>query len=479
MKSFEARSTYFGAGRDWVPSAPATTKLADNYGSDDDGLNRTPPLLPRIVNLKPSPSPEYLPQRAQSSSPERSSKSRHKGRRPKTQPSQGDEVLIGLMGDLNNPEIAISAGREPLNSASQSEADDEVMQPDDHRSTGKKIHSLMQTARDGLDAVDGNDVLVEDPNGSSKSDSVRRVRPTIQVPLSKESNLSDDARPKEESGSSHQRAPSDPKIPVPSTTEPSGSMVGQYEMKPAATSKRHSPSRRSESFQATRSPDLRKYAIPASVGSPKETLPAMKDPSSALSSKSPTGQQSLPPLHAINLEPLNDDIRANNLNHRQSFPLPNGSLHSPPMSSIASKMSPYPSRITSLNGHFPPFSSNHPSPVTTFNESPRELYRPASDPTSMSPPGKPNQPQNPSGRISQSEESAPLSAESYTSTGTFSSGASSIGDQAKVDGNQRTLPPLGSGPLMTGIFKCDHSGCTAPPFQTQYLLKWVSLSFNW
>lgn len=379
-------------------------------------------------------------------------------------------MLVGFMGNLNTPDIAISAGREPLNSASQSEADDEVMQLDDNRSAGKKIYSLMQTAQDGLDAVDGNGVSVEDPSGSSKSDSVRRIRPTIQVPLSKESKLSNHARLKEESVSLHQRAPSESEISIPSTTGPSDSMVGQYELKPAATGKRHSPSRRSESFQATRSPDLRKYAIPASVGSPKETLPAMKDPSSALSSKSPTGQQSLPPLRAINLEPLNDDIRANNLNHRQSFPLPNGS--------IASKMSPYPSRMTSLNGHFPPFSSNHPSPVSTFNESPRELYRPASDPTSMSPPGKPNQPHNSSGRISQSEESGPLSAESYTSTGTFSSGASSIGDQAKVDGNQRTLPPLGSGPLMTGIFKCDHSGCTAPPFQTQYLLKWVSSFFN-
>lgn len=441
-------------------------------------MNRTPPLLPRIVNLKPSPSPEYLPQRAQSSSPERSSRSGHKVRRRKTQASQGDEVLIGFMGDLNNPEIANFAGREPLNSASQSEADDEVMQLDDDRSTGKKICSLMQTARDGLDAVDDNDGSVEYPNGSSKSDSVRRVRPKIQVPLSKESSLSDDARLKGENGSSLQRAPSDPQISILSTTGPSGSRIGQYDMKPAASSRRHSPSRHSESFQATRSPDLRKYAIPASVGSPKETLPAMKDPSSALSSKSPTGQQSLPPLHAINLEPLNDDIRAKNLNHRQSFPLQNGSLHSPPMSSIASKMSPYPGRLTPLNGHFPPFPSNHPSPVSTFNESPRELYRPASDPTSMSPPGKPNQPQNPNGRTSQSEESAPLSAESYTSIGTFSSGASPIGDQAKIDGNQRIFPPLGSGSLMTGIFKCDHSGCTAPPFQTQYLLKWVSLCTN-
>ena len=439
--------------------------MADNYGSDDDRLNRTPPLLARIVNLKPSPSPEYLPKRARSSSPERSSRSRHKGRRPRTQASQGDEVLIGFMGDLNTPDIARNAGQEPLNSASQSEADEEVMQVDNER---PRINSLMQAARDGLDAVDGNDGPVEEPHGSSKPEVARRVRPTIQVPLSKESSLSDDVGLRVESPSSLRRAPSDPQSSsIASTAAAGGSRAGQYHPNPSGSGRRHS-----SSAQSLRSPDLRKFAIPASEGSPKETLPAMKNPSSSQPSKSPNSQQSLPPLHAINLEPLNEDIRASNLNHRQSFPLANGSIHSPPMSSIASKMGPYTSRLTPLNGHFPPsFSSNHPSPVSTFGESPREPYRPVQDPTSMSPPGKPNQPQNPNGRTPQSEESAPLSAESYTSTGTFSSGASPNGD--KIDGNQRILPPLGSGPLVTGIFKCDHPGCTAPPFQTQYLLKWV------
>ena len=374
------------------------------------------------------------------------------------------------MGDQNNPEIARSAGLEPLNSASQSEADDEAMQIDNERSPGKKFHSLMQTARDSLVAVDGNDSVAEDSNVGSKADSTRRVRPTIQVPLLKDSGLSDDARRKGESITSLQRAISDPKAPVISPVGPSSSRIGQYEPNLPTSSRHHSPSGRNGSFQGTRSPDLRKYAIPASEGSPKETLPAMQDPSTSLSSKSPNSQQSLPPLRAINLEPLSDDIRANNLNHRQSFPLPNG-IHSPPMSSIASKMSPYPTRLTPLNGHFPPSFSSNPSPISTVNESSRELYRPVSDPTSMSPPGKLNQPQNLNGRTSQNEETAPLSAESYTSTATFSSGASQNGDQTKIDGNPRMLPPLGSGPLMTGIFKCAHSGCTAPPFQTQYLLK--------
>lgn len=45
----------------------------------------------------------------------------------------------------------------------------------------------------------------------------------------------------------------------------------------------------------------------------------------------------------------------------------------------------------------------------------------------------------------------------------------------------RVLPPphnsgLQSTPNITGMFKCDYPGCTATPFQTQYLLKYISSS---
>ena len=29
-----------------------------------------------------------------------------------------------------------------------------------------------------------------------------------------------------------------------------------------------------------------------------------------------------------------------------------------------------------------------------------------------------------------------------------------------------------SSPIATGVFKCEHAGCTAAPFQTQYILKY-------
>ena len=47
------------------------------------------------------------------------------------------------------------------------------------------------------------------------------------------------------------------------------------------------------------------------------------------------------------------------------------------------------------------------------------------------------------------------------------------GDQSSMDESARKLPPLTASAALNGGFKCDHAGCTAPPFQTQYLLKCV------
>ena len=46
-----------------------------------------------------------------------------------------------------------------------------------------------------------------------------------------------------------------------------------------------------------------------------------------------------------------------------------------------------------------------------------------------------------------------------------------------ADGSHPTLPPLLSGPYVGESFRCQHPGCTAMPFQTQYLLKYVLVIF--
>ena len=90
---------------------------------------RSPPLVPQVVNLKPSPSPDYLPSPENSPTPERLSRSsslnsREKNRRPKAQPSQGDLVLIDFMGGLGYPDLATKAGEVPLPHFDDSDVDD-------------------------------------------------------------------------------------------------------------------------------------------------------------------------------------------------------------------------------------------------------------------------------------------------------------------------------------------------------------------
>lgn len=221
------------------------------------------------------------------------------------------------------------------------------------------------------------------------------------------------------------------------------------------------------------SPMLRRFTIPNSERSPTETLPAMQRSPQSCSSKSPNGQHSLPSLRAIQLEPLLDSRSPNeNAPHggtRPRFPLGgNGSATSPSMSSVAPRPAQYPSPQTRMNGPFhQPYPHGQPSPAYS-EASPRD--------SNMSPPDKPPPHQFYSaGRTPQSEELTPQSAESHLSSGSFSTASSPHpAHLMDLDRSRPTLPPLAGlpgGSLITGAFKCEHAGCTAPAFQTQYLLK--------
>ena len=172
------------------------------------------------------------------------------------------------------------------------------------------------------------------------------------------------------------------------------------------------------------SPILQRFPIPNSEGSPTETLP--NDPT------------------------------------RPPFPLSNSTVNSFPMSSIAQRLAQYPSPQTRSNDrHHQPYPHGQPSPAYSVESA------------SMSPSGKPMHPQYFSGgRTPQSEELTPQSPESLLSVSSFS--AASSPDHMEIDRSRPILPPLSGiagGSLIIGAFKCEHPGCTAPPFQTQYLLK--------
>lgn len=461
------------------PSSPQVSKLAENYDSDD-GCNRTPPLLRRIVNCKPSPSPEYIP----SPTPDRVSTSNHKGpkRRPKTQASQGDAVLIGFLGGQNNPDIAIKAGEEPLNSASQSEAGDQSEGMEDVEggsAVGEKSSSLVQTAQDALPLIDGTDARADDqpidPNPDDSRPPLSKIY-THDLNPSQLNPAPDAARlnlGKEGPVGQVTSNPKDANVTINSTRNARG--FSPRASSPPSIRPNHATARR-RSPSSTTSP-LRRFAIPISEGSPMETLPAMHSSPSSSSAKSPKSQQTLPPLHAHfgplveGRSPNDSDIRPNGINaSRHHFPLINGAVRSPPLSSIPPRSNQF---ASAQARRFPPYPPPQSSPASTYSDaSPREPYRKSQDSTTMSQPGRFGQSQYHSERRTpQSDDLTPLSTESYPSAANFSADTSPNGDRINTEG--RVLPPLGVGtvPLMTGMFKCENAGCTASPFQTQYLLK--------
>ena len=436
---------------------------AETYDSDDGLIQRSPPLVPRIVNLRPSPSPDYLPPPERSPTPERPKRSstldaKGKKRHPKAQASQGDAVLIGFMGGLNYPDLATKVGEVPLPQSDDSEVDDQMdVEGKDQRSESKPVSdkkiALIQLAEDALPFVDRRD-----GNDGLKNEQSRPARPKISTHPSL-------PEPKDVPHVKIESRQSSPSIVSRSPSRTIHELNANY-----------SPSRnihrKGDSDSAAISPILRKYTIPNSERSPTETLPAMQQSPPSTSSKSPNAQHSLPSLRAIQLEPLLDGRSQNETAprhiNRPPFPLSNGTVNSPPISSIAPKSIQYPSPHNRMNDHFhQSYAHGQPSPAYS-DASPRDSAK-------MSPPGKPIYPQYyGSGRASQSEELTPKSAESHLSPSSFNAAPSPNPHHSDVDRSRPILPPpsgMAGGSMMMGTFKCEHTGCTASAFQTQYLLK--------
>ncbi len=441
---------------------------AEAYDFDDGLTRRSPPLERQFVNLRPSPSPDYLPPPERSPTPERQSRSSNskKKRRPKAQASQGDAVLIGFMGGLNHPDLATRAGEEPLPQSDDSDVE-EQMDGDGEAATNEESSNLVHLAEHALPLLENNRGPSEKHSSSSRIESIRPSRPKI-LTQGQASSSKDDVHVISNGQNYSQKSGS--------RGAAGGATSNEHE-----TNSGHSPSRstslgKDDTDSVAISPMLRKFTIPNSERSPTETLPAMHNSPPSSSSKSPSSQQNLPSLRAIALEPSLLDSRSPNeiAPHgisRPPFSLGNGALNSPPGTSLTPKPGQYSSPQTRMNGHFnSSYAHGHPSPAYS-DASPRER-----DSANMSPPtGRPaSQGFYPSGRTPQSEELTPQSAESHQSSSSFSTAPSPHPHQMEIDRSRPMLSPLAglqSGPLVIGSFKCEYAGCTAAPFQTQYLLK--------
>ena len=339
------------------------------------------------------------------------------------------------------------------------DADDDAL-PDDDSS------KLVHLAENASALAESKLRLSDDHPSSSKIESTRPPRPTILTQT--QSSASIDDVPGVSNGHTHLQD-------TVSSTAVDGTRSTQDAFKWSHSPSRSLSSGKDDSDSVAISPMLRKYTIPISERSPTETLPAMHNAPQSSSSKSPSSQQNLPSLRAIALEPLLDgrspkETTPHGIN-RHSFPLGTGTLNPTSVTSTTPRPVHFPGSQTRMNGQFNPgYSHGHPSPAYS-DASPKDR-----DSANMSPPtGKPA-PQSfyPNGRTPQSEELTPQSAESHHSSSSFSTVPSPHPHQMEIDRSRPTLPPLAglpAGSLVNGSFKCGYNGCTAAPFQTQYLLK--------
>ena len=449
--------------------------LASEYYDSDENGAHSPPLQARIVKSRPSPDPYTLPASLSAPSPEsesgysnpRSKKGRTR-RRP--QPSQGDAVLIDILGNGNRPDLAVQAGEVPLDPDYHSDEEMEGREQDPDVVVQIAKYALLTDVKDEPATTTEN--LAESFNHT-------KVRPKIKtVDLSvKEETPTTDEHISVRTDGRHLNNH------LTCNEDIERARKGFHNTKDGVQTSsslhsNHQPRSDSDADgkPSAISPILRQYTIPVSEGSPMETLPAMQS-SPTQSMKSPIGQQSLPSLHQ-HLGSLADapaipdsSVRSNGLVHqgRQPFVSANGSLNSPSKDPGLSRGNQYPTIQNRVNGHFPPgYPASHPSPASTLSEaSSRETYGKSQEPTSMSPPSR----YPPYDAITPQSDQAPtpISADSYVSTGTFGSDTSQNGDRINTE-EGRILSA--SGPLTGAGFKCEYIGCTALPFQTQYLLKY-------
>lgn len=432
---------------DVLPHSPPLEPVKPNYEP-----TQTPP--PFITTSSSSPSLESeesdteLARDAEAANQAKPLRKRKRGRKRKHGPSQGDTVLIFHL-DPNRPDIAQQAGQTVLNSASHSE--DEEDKGKDAEDTGARRgreNRPQQTPPESILANKAKEALdlemvdaAQDQPEEEKKEELPGASTTNGVVRNAPEAESSPAFPKPNPASS---ARSGFNIIPPPRVPPAPPLIS------TATARLTEERNRDEDTTPI-SPTLAKYAIGPSETDPENKLPAIqKSPARSASTHSPEGNQSLPSLQTT-LSRLSDP---DNTGIHAPSPFQTSSVHSPQ----------FVRRGT--------FSSQNtgPSPGTYSQPSP-----------GMSPPGYPSHPifwRKPptEGSVSTPstyEASAPASvagpspAQSYP-TPNVQDHRGSVEGSSTPQLLNGPLPP--NGPFTSSTFKCTYSGCTAPPFQTQYLL---------
>lgn len=418
--------------------------MPGDYFSDDDAFGpRSPGLTAVKVNAKPEEEPPPIVTQIFVSPP--TSRNRKKSKRRKHRPTQGDLVLIREM-EPNRPDIAYAVSQQALNSASESESSDEDMhdQPSD-RTAGQAKEMAA-------------------PSFSIRSDSLADANGSFDP-----SALAEQRRA---SHTSHASSTGSVLHSVTSNQSTNGSVNGST----MNTLSSH-PSTNGDYLtdSSAISPHLRGLTISPSRGQhgeklqPLQTLQPSPESAASPSQSLPSIQQFDDLVRSANNEPESLSIFA----HRQSI---SSSGQSP--SAIM--------RSLSISSHSPasPFPTfNASSPVSANSDASRagDVFLRSKEHLTLFGPGGARRPSQVADGTY--PRSASISVEYNSPVGLNSDML-----QTPIEGRQRVLsidgalasrhlpPPIGSGisnipQNITGSYKCDQPGCTAAPFQTQYLLK--------
>lgn len=414
--------------------------LRDEVYDSDDPCNRSPSpkpqkitygredtLPPFVKRASPSGGGEGDSSSDQDTSPGPPRKRRH------AEPSQGDRVLLGISAP-NYLDVAQRAAQELLGSESPSEDEREPVKLKQKKTEDAGVQQATSKADLGKAAAIALSLLNSDEHQ--------------QQSYCGGSPMAIDSTEAPEQGRKEKDIPSPATVdikkePASPRSEQPQNFAFNSENKAADDSLSTSP--------------LRKFVIPAPEGSPQDVLPALQSPPHSATANSPENNQNLPSIEDALGPQLKDHVGVINGVSPHSF------------SSIPGSSPPLPRNVLGPDcqrpGHLPhmlsPYSQGSPA-----NSKDLSSFSPGSQPYSWRP-LKPDRPfvTSPYDASAHGAQTSKSPATSYPTP-----------TEQKVGGDpERPTFPAAAGqsntPAPVGTYKCPHPGCTAPPFQTQYLLK--------
>ncbi|KAF1949157.1 hypothetical protein CC80DRAFT_280429 [Byssothecium circinans] len=433
-----------------------------HYDSDD-AFPRSPGLRPFNPRATPTPSPP----------PEVTHQIRIFPASQNTRPSQGDFVLIRTM-DPNRPDIAREVGERALNSDSGSEIDDDEMsEPSPTIQTAPFAHSQSKTSdipplHLSTAAKEAHTV----PETSTNTNTTTQ-NPVFKTPLPvhRDSVVEPDGQERFNnitlSTETSRSEPSSTSGTQSSSVEAKSPGSTTHAASPFLVAERHGSISNGQSrAPAIASPNVLGLTIPPPPpGADATKLPALQtahSPPQAGSATSPNQKQQLPSFrHISDLADTAAQEQQSQLSHRPSI----SSIGQSP-TSVGRQLS-----ITSLSpASAYPHSAASPGGSSDI-QGRDPFFRTGQQLAFLSTTRRPSQASD-AGPYSATIHSA-TTADSYQSSESLSPGSHRLSIDSALS---RTLPPLVNSsvqhipPHGAGGFKCDHPGCTAPPFQTQYLL---------